>query len=374
MIRSIDIKGYRGLDRFVMKDLGRVNLLVGTNNSGKTSVLEALYLWAVEGNPLSLWRLSSDRGEWLEEGAWGRPEDADIDIRHVFHGHELKVGTAFSVTALGGTRGEVQYKIGESDKPDNETQLLLLNDNDTESLETPSDLTLDLEATGSGRRRPLALHVPLTGRGGLSRLALRKTRLRPNEDSSRVMYVTTESHSVSDLLSVWNQISLTDSEEKVLSALRLIEPGIERIATLPSPRGGVDATRGGFLVRLKNSERPVPIGNFGDGIWHILAITTALVGAEGGILLIDEIDTGLHYSVMAGMWKMIAETAKVLDVQVFATTHSRDCVNSLAAICREDVENDSEVTIQRIEREKGRAVAYNEAEIIAAAEHDIEVR
>ena len=55
----------------------------------------------------------------------------------------------------------------------------------------------------------------------------------------------------------------------------------------------------------------------------------ALISAKGGVLLIDEIDTGLHYTVMADMWKLIAQTAAELDVQVFATTHSSDCVTAL---------------------------------------------
>jgi len=86
----------------------------------------------------------------------------------------------------------------------------------------------------------------------------------------------------------------------------------------------------------------------GDGIWRILGITLASVKAEGGILLIDKIDTGLHFTVMENMWKLITQTAKRLDVQVFATTHNSDCRTSLAAIlCDEDA-----VTIQRIEKDK----------------------
>ena len=100
----------------------------------------------------------------------------------------------------------------------------------------------------------------------------------------------------------------------------------------------------------------------------------SLISAKGGVLLIDEIDTGLHYTVMADMWKLIAQTAAELDVQVFATTHSSDCVTSLAEICHPDVEAGSQVTIQRIESGRESAVPYSEAEIRIAAERHIEVR
>lgn len=132
--------------------------------------------------------------------------------------------------------------------------------------------------------------------------------------------------------------------------------------------------RGGFRVRLEDRGLPVPIGSLGDGIWRMLALAIALIQSENGVLLVDEIDTGLHYSVMVDMWKMVAETAQRRNVQVFATTHSRDCYESLAAIAHEGVAAGSEVTIQRIEREKGRAIAYTEQEIIAAAKYGGEVR
>ena len=112
----------------------------------------------------------------------------------------------------------------------------------------------------------------------------------------------------------------------------------------------------------------------GDGIWRLLGLALALARTEGGILLVDEIDTGLHYGVMENMWKLVNETAKKHNIQVFATTHSRDCYESLAVVCRDSVSENSEVTIQRLERGKTRSIAYTEQEIIAVARHGMEVR
>jgi AAA15 family ATPase/GTPase len=112
----------------------------------------------------------------------------------------------------------------------------------------------------------------------------------------------------------------------------------------------------------------------GDGIWRLLGLALALARTENGILLIDEIDTGLHYSVMENMWKLVNETAKNHNIQVFATTHSRDCYESLAAVCRDSVSMRSEVTIQRLERGETKSVAYTEQEIVAAANRGMEVR
>ena len=111
----------------------------------------------------------------------------------------------------------------------------------------------------------------------------------------------------------------------------------------------------------------------GDGMWRMLAMAIAITQCKGGVLLVDEIDTGLHYSVMSQMWNLIYNAAKELDVQVFATTHSYDCVYSLAQICS-NADMQKSVTVQRIEAGKKRSIPYDEDEITVAASRDIEVR
>jgi predicted ATP-dependent endonuclease of OLD family len=108
-------------------------------------------------------------------------------------------------------------------------------------------------------------------------------------------------------------------------------------------------------------------------MWRMLAMAIAITQCAGGVLLVDEIDTGLHYSVMSQMWSLIYNAAKDLDVQVFATNHSYDCVYSLAQICS-NRDMQKSVTVQRIEAGKKRSVPYDEAEITVAATRDIQVR
>jgi predicted ATPase len=160
----------------------------------------------------------------------------------------------------------------------------------------------------------------------------------------------------------------------VLRALRFLEPDIERIAAVGSGAPYATPTRGGFIIKRRGYDQPIPIGSMGDGMWRMLSLAIALIRCKAGILLIDEVDTGLHYTVMADMWRLIAQTSRELGVQVFATTHSFDCVHSLATICRPDVDDGSEVTIQRIEPARSSAVPYTESEISMAAARHIEVR
>jgi predicted ATP-dependent endonuclease of OLD family len=160
-----------------------------------------------------------------------------------------------------------------------------------------------------------------------------------------------------------------------MEALRFIEPKIERIAAQASVQGYFGSHyRGGFIAKMHGSSRPVPIGSLGDGIWRMLAMAIAITQCKGGVLLIDEIDTGLHHTVMTDMWKLIYNAAKEWDVQVFATTHSFDCVHSLAKLCVATTDHGHNITLQRVEAEKRFAIPYSEEEIITAARENIEVR
>jgi len=107
---------------------------------------------------------------------------------------------------------------------------------------------------------------------------------------------------------------------------------------------------------------------------RILGLTLAIVNARNGVLLVDEIDTGLHYSAMSDMWKLIWETTKRLNVQVFATTHSSDCWTSLGAIANTESSSEEGITIQRIEKGKLNSIVFTERQVAIAAERGIEVR
>src|SRR5437870_8122073 len=100
MISSIQIIGYRGFEHFEVSALGRVNLLVGTNNSGKTSVLEAIHLLNSRGDPVALWQVLFRRGERLAttiDRSHDRPPE--LDASHLFTGHGLHLGSKFSLIA-----------------------------------------------------------------------------------------------------------------------------------------------------------------------------------------------------------------------------------------------------------------------------------
>src|ERR1051325_3290171 len=104
MLRELRISGFRGFREFAMMGLGRVNLLVGTNNCGKTSVLEAIHMLSTPGSALPLWLAQRLRGEYIETAS-----EVRIDIASVIHGYELVKDRQFEIVGHG-TSGREELK------------------------------------------------------------------------------------------------------------------------------------------------------------------------------------------------------------------------------------------------------------------------
>lgn len=347
-----------------MAGLGRVNLLVGTNNCGKTSVLEAIHILAVPAQTGPLWQTLTRRGELSEV-----TDEREVEVAHVIHGHKIEEGSAFKIAGANDgddrslTATFVPRKATDLSRVLRRVQAEMF-DGEVEEDGSFAPLSLQMDWKRSDEHRQL--RVPVTRRGGLPLMARNPDVA---DDPTPVLFITTEGLTRSRVIDLFESTVLTPDENVVLEALRTIEPALERIAPIGTRRPRTAATRGGFVTMVDGQR--IPIGSMGDGMWRLLGIALALVRVRGGILLVDEIDTGLHYSVLEKMWRLVFETAKRLDTQVFATTHSRDCYEALAAVTQRDRH---EISIQRIERDKPEAIAFDEAEIQVAAERGLEVR
>ncbi|MCP4695337.1 MAG: AAA family ATPase [Gammaproteobacteria bacterium] len=375
MITELEITGFRGFNNFSLHDLGRVNLLTGSNNSGKTSVLEAIQCFAAQGSLLPIYSITKRRGEYICSDFQTKDSDLEMDICRLFYGYKMEAGSQFIIRGKhNGVTDTVQAAISKISE-----QVKLFGEDD----EFISRYILTME--GYSLPNPMKIH--LSNQGGLSynrllrpsmytRGQLKETGInRPSmytrgqlKETGKVLFISTVSLPVGEIVGLFEDIVLSPEEQLVIESMKIIEPAIERIASIGSER------RGGIVVKCRDIEQRIPIGSMGDGIWRLLGITLALVKAEGGILLIDEIDTGFHFTIMENMWKLITKTAERLNVQVFATTHNSDCWTSLAAVLVDKDGINDKITIQRIEKNKKQAVSFTEEEIIIAAEREIEVR
>jgi hypothetical protein len=183
-----------------------------------------------------------------------------------------------------------------------------------------------------------------------------------------VGFVATRRLLPAELALLWKGVVLTPREEATVKALRLVEPEIERIAI--SGSGEAAAAQ----VLLHGASGPVPLGTLGEGVSRILALALHLVRTQGGFLLIDEIENGLHWSVMQKVWRFLIESARSLDVQIFATTHSKDCLEAIAELHGSHPQHTEEISVHRLERGRDTPVRFEAARIAEYIAMELETR
>jgi hypothetical protein len=157
-------------------------------------------------------------------------------------------------------------------------------------------------------------------------------------------------------------------QDEVLSTLRIIEPRLKSLAV--STSDGPAMIYGDIGVG-----RRVPMSQMGEGMVRLLSLVLEIANASGGAVLIDEIENGLHYSVMSNVWKALAAAAHQADTQIFATTHSFECIRAAheAFLARDKYD----FRLHRLDRTENKpitSVTYDANMLSAALASDFEVR
>lgn len=354
-LRSFAVEGYRGIRQLLLPDLERVNLFVGTNNAGKTALLEALRLYATQFLPGDLIGILRDRSgfqaPFSSAGHRGDPTTDEIEFafdaaRALFHGSYSTSPSPIRISPVDGSEAlelHLPWASGEA------------NESGQDLFAEPT--TVLIHASRGGRTYDIPLSNFLGG--VLARL---------NGSTSRVEFVPAHGLDARRIAVLWDSAAEAGSASAVEEALRVVVPELERVFLL-----GSRATRR-IVLQLRGGSRAVAIANMGDGTNRIFAIALACVRAAGGILLVDEVENGLHHTVQEAVWTTIFTLAEQFGVQVFATTHSWDAVYGFQAAA---AKSPSRGLLYRLDRRVPgavRAVRYTDDEISIAADQQIEVR
>ncbi len=347
MIRDLTIQGYRRFKDFHIDGLARVNLLVGPNNSGKTSFLEAVHMLVGQDKHLCLAETLYHRDELSEPPKSRRLSDtldngANYQIEHIFYGfygHELKRGQKIKLQS----RQE-------------EPRVLEIRLKSKQDSSTPASLYF----SDGG----IALQI---GSGGAAHIQRRADPFAPTHYGP---FIPGNGLSVDEMAYLWDRITLSPQEENVVKALQIIEADVERIS-FTSRRN----TMSGILVKLRGQNTPIPLSSMGDGMRRILALAMLAAVAENGFMFVDEIDTGLYYETQIDMWRLLIETAQRLNVQIFTTTHSLDCVRAFQEALSQ-TEDQSAGKLLRLSLRSGeiQPVSYTTDDLTIAMRQEIEVR
>ena len=348
-LESLEINRFRAFDHLKIERLGRVNLVVGKNNVGKSSLLEALWLYANQGHPVIVWKILEARDE-------GRGPERSPQPRILMgedQGVEDYVGSAKRLFhRVSDVDQQYTAQIGPS-SVENRTLTISLGTESVNRLETAPVLKTHIDKQKNSYKLDVGSYRLQEGNG------------------ERCVMVTANGLDALTLEKFWDSVALTDLEDDVLSALRLIASNVERVNMLTGRKRRNARTP---VVKVAGVSEPLPLKSLGEGMNRMFGISLALVSARNGMLLIDEIESGLHYSVQPNVWRLVFEVARRLNIQVFATTHSWDCITSFQQAARE-YEQDEGILI-RLTEKKGEIIAdsFDENELEIAAREEIEVR
>lgn len=364
MLKNIDIEGYRGFKKYSVANLSHVNLLVGKNNVGKTSLLEAIDLLT---NPqIQVFEeIAFQRSEPLISGKNQEPGRITtllssatemVDLSHFFYGHDFGLDKQFCIQAKNNLHELEQLLVTVRELP---------KSSPVESRSVYYALMLDF-SQGAVSRADI---FNVTEEGGL----LQYRNILPPIRKIPVQFITTRSLRTNFLGNLWDNVVMEGKEQEAINAMKILAPELTGIYFLVGDRSTRSAL-GNIFLGFSTSKKRIPLGSYGEGMQRLLALSLALIRSADGILLIDEIDTGLHWSVLGDMWRLVVETAKTLNIQVFATTHSLDCLKGLAWLCENYPDLEQEVTVQKIEPALDEAVCLTADQIQLAVAQGIEVR
>ena len=360
ILNSLEVRNFRAFRDLKIEHLGRVNLLVGKNNVGKTSLLEAIQLYAGRAaTPTFIWEIMRARHEIKQP--FVNVRDMLTALKYLFYGrNDIRPGLQ-------------PIQIGPINSPP-ETLSIAIDWSITEThdgtlhirpLEPGEDYTADslaprftIQAAGATLSYPIDPSLP-------------QGILRLNSNEIPCVFTSANGLSGQRLTELWDGIALTRLEVDVLTALRLIAPGLVDLNFVSTQLSGRERIP---VVRIADNDEPLPLYSLGDGMLRALGISLALVNVKNGVLLIDEFENGLHYTVQPDLWRLIFQVAHRLNVQVFATTHSGDCVEAFQKAAQEDTQNEG--VLIRLESKKGKIVAtlFDERQLGIATREQIEVR
>jgi AAA15 family ATPase/GTPase len=372
MLDSLYIRNYRNLKELKIDSLGRVNLLIGKNNTGKSSILEALAIYATRCDLNLIYEIIGERGENYKspETSENITENNVITLASLFTNRSFSynkegaiiIGSKIDQNSVG--IRFVNYFDKAIQPPDKGTMNTLIRTERISVENVPEDqigefkLGLQIISGNNSYIVPLNEDRPY-------RFGFRGLRVHENFQFIRTRNIDRDTN-----VKLWNSIALTEKEKYVIDALKIIEPATERIAFLEEATKERTA-----FIKLSTNPDILPLRSMGDGINRILTIILALVNCDDGFLLIDEFENGLHYSVQEKLWEIIFKLSVQLNIQVFVTTHSEDCISSFEKTLNKDG-NSLDGKLIRLDNINGviRQVEYGAKELKIAVEQNIETR
>jgi AAA15 family ATPase/GTPase len=350
---SIQITNFRSVADLNVKNFKQINLITGRNNCGKTTILEALFQISGISNPQLPVVINNFRDLALT---------SDDNFSYIFHNLDFNQNPHIRAVLDGAARDLVikpkyaHYNTGDSINNDN---IKLVAEKkrmaNTDMFSTVDGLLLEFKEGASNK--VFTSEISLLD-GGIKITKLYKEKLRCS-------FHIPQAH-MAMLPQQIEKLLINKQMNGVIAALQNIDSKITDI------RMGAN----GMIYVDTGLDKLLPINIMGDGIRRIVSLLSAVSDVQGGVLLIDEIENGLHYSTLEILWKSLLKAVEVYHVQLFATTHSNECIAALASSYNMLDKKSDNIRLYRIEKQEDRhrAFEYSSDMIASGIDNNIEMR
>lgn len=351
MYESLKIQHLRAIDELAIDNLGQINLFVGSNNCGKTTVLEAIFFLIGATNPHALPQANALRGlRYVNNELWSTyfhnmNIQTPIQISGVYRGKDFSNEHALTINIR--EKGGIKAKEVEKD-------VKILDNIGGENLPPRKMDGLNLFFK-TGHKKNVASTIYLDNEDIKT-----EGTTKPFIDG---YYISPQIQA--DWKETFDDIQKNRQIDDIVELVKDIEPHLTDLRL----------DRIGLLMADVGLTKLIPVNLMGGGLSRLLTIAIAMLTHKDGIVLIDEIENGLHYSAQDTLWKAIISWSEKLNVQVFATTHSYECIGSFAR-CSEGSLLPRKASLYRIEKtdKHFRTVRFDIDEIKTVFESNWEIR
>jgi AAA15 family ATPase/GTPase len=290
---EIKISKYKKFQNFELKNLNRINLFAGKNNAGKTTLLEAVLLLSNQTNYRAIFEITMKRAKHIESNT----ETFSLLIQSIPEFLEIE-----------GKIHSKNTKIHYQSIKEEENGVISAN-----RLKVFSEFGEDKQST----------EVLIESFGAIKELAT----IGKNKKLLRSVYSSPFSASHSELVEACHTMSLNSFErngERFIAKDRIIQ----FIKNYIDPKiRYIEMDQKNFKVTHEELETMF-LWEYGEGLQRVFYIALLFAYAENGIVCIDEFENAVYFGLLKEFTKLVQELAIEFNVQVFLTTHSKECVDA----------------------------------------------
>ncbi|MGL4519010.1 MAG: AAA family ATPase [Phocaeicola sp.] len=363
--KELIVENFRGFDYIKVEQLGQVNLFLGKNSAGKSTLLEALFLLSGLGDVRHLNGITTLRSE---------QNNQLNEIVSLFHGFDFEqhphlqatlesdLPTASSVSemrkvVITPNYGSLSYPINPGSTKINRTPI---------GIHSKGSVQVDGEA-------PNELQGTIQYHGHSPKFKIRATKRAnsidlPEKGNQLEATYLSSGKEEGALLSSYDEVVKKGAKEQLIGLLQQFDVQIL----------GIESIDNRLYLQLMEFKQLLPLTMAGDGLKRFLKIAIAILSSESRILLIDEIDNGLHYAAYPLLWKSLFTLCQEQKMQLFITTHNLELLTALEKVLSQEKEEVQQslrlYTIEKSKLKGFQAYGYGYEGVKGAIEREIELR